>query len=568
MSKYIYSILFLFVYQSSSAQNIQFKPFGSICAYKDTLVLDSFVNLNKGKWELIDIDGNGPGSARYIAANANMVDSTKIKLGIAGSYYWRYSNPNNGNPLLDSTYMTINTVPVVILTDETRCQDAGSFRVNQILLRAPQNPDAGVHTWSIDSAPAGLTQIDLNQILEDRNPSPFLQDYWFNPNTLNINPQLPPRGAGCYKLKFCYTDGVTQCTTCDITKVCITELSKIVFKPFDKFCYSNDTIKLDSYVNLKNGRWELRSFNGKQSGADFNFALNRIIDSTKINVIDTPGGRGGTYYWRYVNVATGCLSKDSVIMNVSPRLQLSVTDLDTICFNGSNIDLTKLVSTPNPFTFKAGGPLTGWTGQGVLNDSFFPSKITSPSTDLYIGPYVLNAVYQHPNTTCINKDSIDLIIENKLNYKTQVFVVHNTLTAVQENVKYQWMDCDNGLPIPGANQRSYTATRDGNYRVILSHGNCNQSDTSNCIAFSKVGLNKLKSNAIEIFPNPVNNSFTLKLSNSGIHIQSITIYDVLGRTRAFSYSKSNQINNTLPAGVYLIKIQTNQGRVIKKLIKE
>ncbi len=81
----------------------------------------------------------------------------------------------------------INPNPEVVLDNITRCQDAGSFRVNDAILVVPNNPNAGIYTWEIDSAPVGLTPLELNQILEDRDPSPFFVDYWFNP----MIPSLP-----------------------------------------------------------------------------------------------------------------------------------------------------------------------------------------------------------------------------------------------------------------------------------------------------------------------------------------------------------------------------------------
>lgn len=108
-----------------------------------------------------------------------------------------------------------------------------------------------------------------------------------------------------------------------------------------------------------------------------------MLDSTQINVIDTTSddgnshGAGGTYYWRYVN-ESGCRVKDSVEMNVSARPQLAVLDLDTICYNGNNVDLIDLVNSPNQIQFKNGGPLSGWSGPGVVNDSFFPFQTYQP----------------------------------------------------------------------------------------------------------------------------------------------------------------------------------------------
>ena len=315
----------------------------------------------------------------------------------------------------------INPNPTVVLQDVTRCQDGGSFRVNQFLLRAPQNPDAGIYTWEIDSAPTGLTQFELGQILEDKNPSPFFSDYVFNPMIPGTNTKDPPnpKRLGTYKLMFCYEDGATNCRTCDSVYVTVEELPKIEFTPFDKFCYSDDTINLDDYVNLPQGRWELINFNGNLPPSPaYNYAVGRMLDSTQINVLDVttddfnPEGQGGTYFWRYVNVTTGCPVKDSVEMIVSARPQLAVIDLDTICIDAGLVDLAALVTTPNAGIFNAGGPLTGWSGNGVTGSTFDPAAVvTANVTDPLYGPFVQTVVYQHPNTLCVNNDSVDVMIQ-------------------------------------------------------------------------------------------------------------------------------------------------------------
>ena len=143
---------------------------------------------------------------------------------------------------------------------------------------------------------------------------------------------------------------------------------------------------------------------------------------------------------------------------------------------------------------------------------------------------------------------------------------HFSLSKTKPN--YQWIDCDSNLPIPGANQQNFSPAKDGNYKVILSVGNCNQEDSSVCMAFNKVGLNKLNPNSLEIYPNPVNDNLNIRISDPKILIQSIQIISSMGQT----VWKSNHIENQnlsflLPKGMYLIKFHTNGGIVIKKVIK-
>jgi len=682
--KYLPKLLFVILLANAGflkAQTIQFTPFGSLCQRPDTLDLDNYVNLNNGRWELIDIDGNGPGTSEYAAVLARMVDSTGIQTTYTGKYYWRYHNDNGGNPLKDSTYMTLHVIPdlstvrdpapkcfddgrfdlgadfpfganfkwsgktnskiwytmndarrdsmverdsvaphwyntqyffdltknnqfipnpgidkitihvkqnttgcedsttfnvrvnpnpVVILKSDSLCRLDGAFRVNNKLLAAPANPDAGIYTWQIVSATAGVSSSDYPRILEDRNPSPFFSDYWFNPNAVS-------NSAGCYELKFCYQDGATNCRTCDSTWVCIKAEPNITFKPFDKFCYSDDTICLDSYVNHKNGRWELKSFNQYSNGTSpYSYAANRMIDSTKIDVNDlttadgNPNGAGGTYYWRYTNAQGGCQAMDSVQMVVSARPQLNVTDLDTVFKNAAIIDLADLVTAPNKVSFLRGGTGTGWYGTAIINKRNFDPSMVIPSglTALYYGPIQLNVLYKHPNTLCSNTDSIDVVIENKLNLNTSVSRYVNTFTSQELNANYQWVNCDNNTPVPGANQRSFTPTTNGNYKVVLSLGNFNL-EASECLSVDNVGVNKLNPNLIQVYPNPVENYFLIKSSaGSDLEIKTVTIYNSIGKLVWKGDPIANQsIPFKQPKGIYLMHIQTSNGTIVKKIIK-
>lgn len=69
---------------------------------------------------------------------------------------------------------------------------------------------------------------------------------------------------------------------------------------------------------------------------------------------------------------------------------------------------------------------------------------------------------------------------------------------------------------------------------------------------------------IKIYPNPVSDVITV---SSVIPINSIAIYDMLGK-KVMSISNTNQINvSQLIAGVYFVKIKSNSGEITKKVIK-
>jgi len=69
-----------------------------------------------------------------------------------------------------------------------------------------------------------------------------------------------------------------------------------------------------------------------------------------------------------------------------------------------------------------------------------------------------------------------------------------------------------------------------------------------------------------IYPNPAQTQITIQLQE-GIKLNQATIYNTLGQF--ISTSKDNIINTShLSPGMYLIKIETNQGKATKQFIVE
>ena len=73
---------------------------------------------------------------------------------------------------------------------------------------------------------------------------------------------------------------------------------------------------------------------------------------------------------------------------------------------------------------------------------------------------------------------------------------------------------------------------------------------------------------IAIYPNPVENELFLATE---LQVKEIAIYDIYGRTvsQHVNMSTRRQVVNVadLEAGVYFMKVVTNEGKVVKRFIK-
>ena len=83
-------------------------------------------------------------------------------------------------------------------------------------------------------------------------------------------------------------------------------------------------------------------------------------------------------------------------------------------------------------------------------------------------------------------------------------------------------------------------------------------------------VEKVESMPISIYPNPTTGE--LRIESGKLRVENIEIYDVSGRNLSSFTSHSSfftSINiSHLSAGVYFVKISTEAGEVVKKVLKE
>jgi hypothetical protein len=86
-----------------------------------------------------------------------------------------------------------------------------------------------------------------------------------------------------------------------------------------------------------------------------------------------------------------------------------------------------------------------------------------------------------------------------------------------------------------------------------------------------VGIVEEMANQLQIFPNPT--SGELKIVNGYLRIKSVEIFDVIGKnvfvSQVSEISPETVINiSHLQVGFYFLRISTEAGEVIKKVVKE
>ena len=228
---------------------------------------------------------------------------------------------------------------------------------------------------------------------------------------------------------------------------------------------------------------------------------------------------------------TGISSCDSVITTyvaISPTY--SITDSVTVCAGSS-------------YTFA---------------DGFVQNNITS--------------TFSHVNNlqTVNSCDSIVTTSVGVITIDTGITQNVNVLTVNETGASYVWIDCGTLLPIPSETLQSFEPTVSGNYKVEVTKNGC--TEISDCFSFIHTGISTHQLNSsISIYPNPSEDMFNITFSSS-LLVDNISLLDIQGRVlKTILAPNNNHIVINLDGfddGVYFVKIISNQGIIIDKIIKK
>jgi len=201
---------------------------------------------------------------------------------------------------------------------------------------------------------------------------------------------------------------------------------------------------------------------------------------------------------------------------------------------------------------------------------------------LPIGPFNVTGIgsqFNNPNSAPFNNgyqlnicgiDAITIPCTGTNVPNTNVNVNGATLSAVNATgYTYQWINCEDNSEIANATTRTFTATENGSYAVVIENAlGC--SDTSDCIVIDNVSVASVElMNAVAAYPNPVNDQLTIK--NYGDSQVDFVITDINGKVVVERSSlNSETVINTVnwSKGVYFVNMTgVNNASVTLKVIK-
>ncbi len=266
----------------------------------------------------------------------------------------------------------------------------------------------------------------------------------------------------------------------------------------------------------------------------------------------------------------------SVVPNFTSTLNQTICAGESIVVNGTTYD-TSVAGAIETFTnvgtsgcdsivtinLTVLAPLTGTLNETicegesiVVNGTIYDATITG-ATEIFtnIG-----------SSGCDSTVTINLTVNALDNSVTDS---SPTLTANAVGVNYQWLICPELTAINGEIAQSFTATVNGLYAVVVTLNAC--SDTSSCIPIGGLGfIENDFGDKCTLFPNPTDGNFSIDLGEVYPAIK-ITIIDLSGKVvQSTAYSGSQLLNLKLdaPAGIYTLRIESEDKRAIVRLVKE
>ena len=283
-----------------------------------------------------------------------------------------------------------------------------------------------------------------------------------------------------------------------------------------------------------------------------NPGLNYLWDNGyngQVRTVDKSG-----VYWVYVSNNNGCGTTDTIKVTFKPN-PISALGKDTTVCIGSTIKLD------------AGN-------DGI---QYMWSNGATSSTTTVNAPDWYKVIITGANG-CINSDSIKVTHQGSLPQHDGIYVRNKSSNTFQFSLlnsqfsqSLAW-DFGDGSPISYEPTPTHTYPIIGNYVVsVVNSSTCGSiKDTTTIHILSTTNIDNVDwANDLKIFPNPISNKESITVSGP-FHIHSVSLLAINGAVLKTAINDTNPSSismnlETLPDGMYYLLIDTDAGKVIKKL---
>lgn len=137
---------------------------------------------------------------------------------------------------------------------------------------------------------------------------------------------------------------------------------------------------------------------------------------------------------------------------------------------------------------------------------------------------------------------------------------------------YQWLD-SLGNAIAGATEATFAPDTTGDFFVVVTGQSC--SDTSDVFAYVDSTTSSIQAftGGFELFPNPSAGRITLRWEQPTTSAWTLQVSDLMGRRVATARIEAGVQTYSLdlqgqPAGTYLLQLESEQGRISQRILKQ
>lgn len=279
----------------------------------------------------------------------------------------------------------------------------------------------------------------------------------------------------------------------------------------------------------------------------------------------------------------------SIVVLDAPNTSYTVSDEDICVGEDLVVNYSGVVSNSMHWTLAQDSnvieisPATNPVFSGLVPGTYTLSLYLSVNGVNFGGNQVTTITVHEPNDTIVNTTSCntndigttvdtlvnqygcDSIVTTNTTYFTGINTMINYTTAgiiaEQENVSYQWLDCeDDFAPIAGEQGQIFNPTSNGSYAVALTGISC--VDTSMCMDITNVGIrDRWGENTFAVYPNPSAGEINLAfdIPQEAIQVDVLNVIGVRVLSKQFDKGKFFKLDlNELATGSYFIQVKTKE----------
>lgn len=323
-------------------------------------------------------------------------------------------------------------------------------------------------------------------------------------------------------------------------------------------------------------RYTYTNVNGCSATAQFLFrvlappVLNTpITGDTVLCVGDTAFLANATPGGSWSVTSSGIVSINGTSGRIIGTLQGTTTVLYTVSGSGCVTSVRRNVQVdPLPLVFISNGPTLACSNHPVQYTNSIPGGTWSTS-DTSVATVDANGLVTPKASgnvtilyTVTNANGCSASARNPLTvFFVNAAITQNgaVLTANPAVGTYKWLDCDNNTLIAGQTTRTFTATTNGHYAVIVTQGSC--TDTSTCVTVTGLGITPVNGlgNELHFYPNPTRDQLTITADKT--IPASIVLRDITGkRLRSIkpeAFTTVLDLSGYVP-GVYLVEVSNGK----------